>query len=689
MGARLRRWSIHGLPTLAVMAVVMALYLAPTKDDDATALVLVLGAVSLVAGRGRTTHWRALWLLWPLALLGAYAVFLDLVFPQASALPLVMRLALTAVVFWVFHHLFAGMRMGRRYLWPIFVVAAPAAVHLVYMAFDIVVWVMDQDVVYLSSVKDVPRTGRRYLSHALAPLLVATLLIGARVRPARYLPLVFMAGVVLPLLALALLDARAAYLALLGVIVLTCLVRPLRQAFVHGASVWKRRLPGFQALLVAAAMAAVLLGYASGKPRWEAMASSFSAALADVNAWGGGETRRPPFADTGYWSRSANERCVLNQARCEVDQSMYLRTAWMVHALRQLLAHPLGVGLRPDLMNFEASRAPDGIDRSQNTAGDNFLIETGLAFGFVGLGLYALFWWRILRIGVLSTAQGRRRPLFALLTVIIGMGVLRGFVDVLSQGLWYYWIAMVGILSGCAFQDSPRLRSSSTNAGTMLKRLLKRLIRGRYHGLNGLDKKMEAYLGYDGGYFVELGANDGVSQSNTLYFEKYRRWKGLLVEPAPHNYLKCRANRSPSNSIHCAACVSFGYKGEFVRIAYSNLMSTPLGLATDIADPLAHARSGKAFLGQSEDVFEYGAVARTLNDLLGEAGAPATIDFLSLDVEGAELEVLQGIDHDAYRFKFMLVECRDFERMRDYLAGVDYAFVEKLSEQDYLFRSTR
>ncbi len=291
------------------------------------------------------------------------------------------------------------------------------------------------------------------------------------------------------------------------------------------------------------------------------------------------------------------------------------------------------------------------IDRSQETAGDNFLIESGLAFGFIGLA------------------------------------VPRGCVDELSYGLWYYWIALVGLLYGCVSQDSPRLHTMSTNPAPMLKRLLKRLIRGRYNGLNGLDKKMEAYIGYDGGYYVELGANDGVSQSNTLYYEKYRGWKGLLVEPAPHNYLQCRANRSAANSIHCAACVSFAYRAEFVRIAYSNLMSTPLGLATDISDPLAHAQSGRAFLGQSEDVFEYGAVARTLNDLLLTAGAPKSIDFLSLDVEGAELEVLQGVDHGVFRFKFILVECRDFNRMQDFLVAVDYAFVEKLSEQDYLFRS--
>jgi len=221
----------------------------------------------------------------------------------------------------------------------------------------------------------------------------------------------------------------------------------------------------------------------------------------------------------------------------------------------------------------------------------------------------------------------------------------------------------------------------------MIKRLLKRLIRGRYNGLNLLDKKMEAYLDYDGGYYVELGANDGIAQSNTLYFEKYRHWKGLLVEPAPHNYLQCRANRSPDNSMYCAACVSFDYDREFVRLAYSNLMSTPLGLSSDILDPLAHAQSGRQFLGQSGDVFEYGAVARTLNDLLQESRAPAIVDFLSLDVEGAELEVLRGVDHEAYRFRFILVECRDFDRMDTYLRTVGYTFVESLSTHDYLFRS--
>jgi FkbM family methyltransferase len=221
----------------------------------------------------------------------------------------------------------------------------------------------------------------------------------------------------------------------------------------------------------------------------------------------------------------------------------------------------------------------------------------------------------------------------------------------------------------------------------LIKALAKRLLSGKYSGLNQLDRKLEKYVDYDGGYFVELGANDGVTQSNSLYFEKKRAWRGLLVEPAPQNYLKCIQNRSPSSSVFCAACVSFEYKSEFVRIAYSNLMSAPIGLQSDIDDPRAHAQSGQNFLAKRESVFEFGAVARTLNSLLVQAHSPAQIDFLSLDVEGAEMEVLMGVDHQAFRFKYILVECRNLSRLSAYLEPNGYRFVEKLSEHDCLFTS--
>ena len=207
----------------------------------------------------------------------------------------------------------------------------------------------------------------------------------------------------------------------------------------------------------------------------------------------------------------------------------------------------------------------------------------------------------------------------------------------------------------------------------------------RYFGLNNLDQKIEKYLNYDNGFFVELGANNGVHQSNTLYFEKYRGWQGILIEPILHNYLICRQNRSSKNKFFCNACTSFEYDEKFVEIIYSNLMSVPVGLETDISDPSEHAREGRQFLQHFEENVSFGAVAKTLNQILIDAEAPKIMDFLSLDVEGAEIEVLKGIDHDRFKFKYMCIENRNFDKLEQYMACYDYVFVENLSHWDYLF----
>lgn len=207
----------------------------------------------------------------------------------------------------------------------------------------------------------------------------------------------------------------------------------------------------------------------------------------------------------------------------------------------------------------------------------------------------------------------------------------------------------------------------------------------KYWGLNSLDEQIEEYLDFDSGYFVELGANDGRLSSNTLYYEQCRNWRGILIEPAPNLFLQCRENRSTKNHIVCAACVSFGYKEEFVKILYSNSMSVSLNVETDIGDPAAHAEMGRQFLKQGETIFSFGATARPLNSILIEANAPSLIDFLSLDVEGSELDVLKGVNHDAFKFRYMLIECRDIARLEDYLAPLSYCLTKKFNEHDYLF----
>lgn len=209
----------------------------------------------------------------------------------------------------------------------------------------------------------------------------------------------------------------------------------------------------------------------------------------------------------------------------------------------------------------------------------------------------------------------------------------------------------------------------------------------KYHGQWKIDQQIEKYVNFDGGYYVELGAVDGIGLSNTLYFERSRNWSGLLVEPVPHNFLKCLANRpAAKNKIFCNACVGFEYKEKFVEMIYSHYMSTAIGLDSDIEDPHAHAESGKNYLGTTDEkIFIFGASAIPLNDLLQGAQAPKVIDFLSLDVEGAELEVLKGIDHSTYQFKIMCVESRDPVRITNYLSTFGYEYLEQISPHDYLY----
>ena len=215
---------------------------------------------------------------------------------------------------------------------------------------------------------------------------------------------------------------------------------------------------------------------------------------------------------------------------------------------------------------------------------------------------------------------------------------------------------------------------------------LKNKIKGGYFSINSLDKQLEKYVDYNNGFYVELGANDGVNQSNTLFFEIKKNWKGVLIEPTPHNFIRCKEQRSNRNKIFCNACVSFDYKDKYVDIKYANLMTISENLNLDLEDKEAHIEAGKKHLTETDSVFSFGSVAATLNSLLEKANAPSVIDFMSLDVEGAELEVLKGINFEQFSFKYMLIEVRDIKRVEVFLEKHGYVLEKKFSIHDYLFK---
>ena len=211
--------------------------------------------------------------------------------------------------------------------------------------------------------------------------------------------------------------------------------------------------------------------------------------------------------------------------------------------------------------------------------------------------------------------------------------------------------------------------------------------RKTYYGHHELDKKLKKYLNYEKGFFVELGANDGIKQSNTFYFEKNLGWNGILIEPIKTKYLKCLKYRSSKNYFYNNACVGINFKRDKIKMIYSDLMSSidDKEIINKI-DAKKHAKDGEKYLLKNEKIEEFWVSTRTLNDILQEVNTPKLIDFLSLDVEGSELEVLNGIDFKIYNFKFILVESRNDDEIVKYLSNKNYNFLEKISKRDLIFK---
>ena len=200
-------------------------------------------------------------------------------------------------------------------------------------------------------------------------------------------------------------------------------------------------------------------------------------------------------------------------------------------------------------------------------------------------------------------------------------------------------------------------------------------------GLNQLDLKLiEVIKPGPNGYFVELGANDGIRQSNTYKLQKHFGWSGLLIEPSPKRFMECVSNRSFANppEVRCAACVPFDLVDRFVEIEDADLMSVAKGLDVSDVSALEHANDGSRFLSDVKLRHSYGALALTLTAGLDEVRAPASFELLSLDVEGNELSVLKGLDFTKYKPRWILVETRGSEVL-DYLTCHGYRFDRALS----------
>lgn len=168
------------------------------------------------------------------------------------------------------------------------------------------------------------------------------------------------------------------------------------------------------------------------------------------------------------------------------------------------------------------------------------------------------------------------------------------------------------------------------------------------------------------GFYIEAGAYDGVLQSNTKYLEEKYGWTGLLVEPSPKVFESLQKNRP--NNININKClVSSTYESNKIDFALDN-------------GPMASVNN----MRNIKDAEIIKVECDTLENIL-DANNIKQIDFMSLDTEGYELEVLRGMNLQKHRPKYLMIEIYKDDKIKilNYLTENDYVFVENITNYNY------
>jgi len=177
------------------------------------------------------------------------------------------------------------------------------------------------------------------------------------------------------------------------------------------------------------------------------------------------------------------------------------------------------------------------------------------------------------------------------------------------------------------------------------------------------------------GFFIELGAADGITHSNTYAMEKDFSWNGICIEPNPKYKSLLDKNRT-CNKVYFPVYSSSNKMVNFSVVDY--------GQFSGISNHLGN-------IGNSKIEKKIKLKTKTLTQICDECNAPKYIDFLSLDTEGTELEVLKGFDFNKYTIGYICVEhnYRPLRKiLRSFLESKDYIYARwNRYDDEYIHKS--
>jgi FkbM family methyltransferase len=179
------------------------------------------------------------------------------------------------------------------------------------------------------------------------------------------------------------------------------------------------------------------------------------------------------------------------------------------------------------------------------------------------------------------------------------------------------------------------------------------------------------------GVCIEVGAYDGISLSNTKHFEEIG-WISLCIEPIPTAFEKCKTIRN--DCYQC--CISDKDKddAEFTIFHLNDNLCAISSLEPD-------KRLIESHSNLITDTTKIKVKVRSLNSLLEELQFPKNIDFISIDTENTELDVLKGIDLNVYNVTLFVIENNYNEPFcEDYLSQYGYKKIKRIAVNDFYMK---
>jgi methyltransferase, FkbM family len=200
------------------------------------------------------------------------------------------------------------------------------------------------------------------------------------------------------------------------------------------------------------------------------------------------------------------------------------------------------------------------------------------------------------------------------------------------------------------------------------------------HSQYGQDKIIDFLLkNKTEGIFVDIGAHDGKSLSNTYFFEKKRNWKGLCIEPNPDVYEKLKINRCCFTENCCITDKNDSVIFRKVE-GYPEMLSGIL----EFFDKGHIERIDSEIAQYGGSYTDIPLKCRNINDLLRKYGL-YKIDYCSIDTEGADEKIVKSIDMSLFDIKSFSIEISaNPASLREYLKEKGYRYLKRVDDDLYI-----